>query len=340
MKTVFYLPPEYTPHFNDPQAWLEPEVVPQHHTGNHGTAENWIYQTWARLKQSGILTTLSIKMPVSGIVFALGSSLKKDFVARPGICLVDIVADAPPHPAAALYIVQNRIQQQYIPDSFFVPHWPQPKMIPRSPSRGNRFENIAFVGDPCHLAPELQQQEWYDHLRNTLGLSFSIKPPNQWHDYSEIDGIVAIRSFSQSRYLSKPATKLYNAWLAGIPFIGGRDIAYADEGNPGKNYLVATSPKELLMHLRHLKENQSLREQLVAEGHHQGVLYTQQKTIEHWNSLTQQTIPKLAHTYLRQTPRQELFMFQQHRFFSWIYEQRKRYSLFFSTKRASNQHVV
>ncbi len=327
MKTVFYLPPEYTPYFNDPQAWLEPEIVPSHHTGHHGTAENWIYQTWSRLKQSGFVSTLSIKLPFSGIVFALGSSLKKDFIKPPGVCLVDIVTDGVPHPSAAIYIVQNRIQQKFIPDSFFIPHWPQPKIIPRSPDRRNRFENIAFVGDPCHLAPELQQQEWHNYLRNTLGLSFIIKSPNEWHDYSDIDGIVAIRSFSKSRYLSKPATKLYNAWLAGVPFIGGRDVAYADEGTPGEDYLVATSAKELLLRLRVLKENQSFREDLVTKGRNRGALYTQQKTTDRWNSLAQEIIPKLAHTYFRQTPRQQLVMLQKHRFFSWLYEQRKRYEL-------------
>lgn len=328
MKTFFYLPPEFTPHFNVPEAWLEPEIVPQHHMGDHGTAENWIYQTWARLKQSGTLSTLSIKLPPLGILIALGSSLEKGYIIPSGIFLVDIVADATPHPGAAAYVVQNRIQQKYIRDSFFIPHWPQPMMIPRSPDRGNRFENIAFFGNPSQLAPQLQEQEWHDHLKRTLGLSFVIKPPDQWHDYSEIDGVVAIRSFSRSRYLSKPATKLYNAWLAGVPFIGGRDAAYADEGIPGKNYLVATSPEELLAHLRSLKENQSLRENLIANGHVQGAFYTQQKTTERWNLLTKETIAKLAHTYIRQTPREQLFIHQQHRFFSWFYRQRMKYGLF------------
>lgn len=328
MITSFYLPPEYAPAFNDPLAWLEPEIVPHHHTGHWGTAENWIYQSWARLKQCGIVSTLSLKIPPLGIVFALGSSLGKKIRIPSGMCLVDVVADATPHPAAHAYIVQNRIQQKYIPHSFFIPHWPQSKMIPRSPDRGSCFENIVFVGDACNLAPELQQPEWQNHLRRTLGLSFTIKSPIEWHNYSQVDCVVAIRNFSQSRHLSKPATKLYNAWLAGVPFIGGREIAYADEGSPGKNYLVATSPEELLEHLRNLKENISFRDALVANGHHQGNFYTQQKTEERWNFLLRETIPKLAHTHVRKTPRQLFCMLQKHRLSSWAYQQRERYELF------------
>jgi hypothetical protein len=328
MKASFYFPPEYVPAFNDPGAWLEPEIVPHHHTGHCGTAENWIYQSWARLKRADYTSTLSLKIPSQGVFFALGSSLGKQIRIPAGMCLVDIVADATPHPAAHAYIVQNRIQQKYIPNSFFIPHWPQPKMIPRSPDRGRRFENIAFFGDPCNLASELQQPEWQDHLRRSLGLSFTIKPPIEWNNYSQVDAVVAIRSFSQSRYLSKPATKLYNAWLAGVPFIGGHDIAYADEGNPGKNYLVATSPEELLSHLHRLKEDELLRDELVANGHHQGSFYTQQKTEDHWKLLLKEPIAKLAHTHVRKTPRQLFFMFQKHRFFSWAYRQRERYELF------------
>ncbi len=328
MNVSFYLPPEYTPTFKDPLTWLEPQIVPPHHHGHHGTAENWIYQSWARLKQAGYTTTLSLKIPSQGIVFALGSSLSKEVRTPPGMCLVDIVADATPHPAAHAYIVQNRIQQKYIPNSFFIPHWPQPKMIPRSPDRGDRFENITFVGNPYNLAPELQEPEWHNHLRRTLGLSFTIKSPYQWHNYSDVDAIVAIRSFSSSRYLSKPATKLYNAWLAGVPFIGGHDIAYADEGCPEKNYLVAASREELIAHLYRLKKDLSFRNELVANGHHQGNLYTQQKTEERWNFLLNEVLARFAHTHVWKTPRQLFFLFQKHRFLAWVYRQRERYSLF------------
>ena len=328
MKVSFYFSPEYAPAFDDPLTWLEPEIVPCHHSGHCGTTENWIYQSWARLKQVGIISTLSLKMPSQGIVFALGSSLAKASRAPCEMCLIDIVADATPHPGAHAYIVQNRIQQKYIPNSFFIPHWPQPKMIPRFPDRGRRFENIAFFGDPCNLAPELQTPEWKDHLRRSLGLSFTIKSTVEWHDYSQVDCVVAIRSFSGSRHLSKPATKLYNAWLAGVPFIGGRDIAYADEGTPEKNYLIATSPEEVLTHLRRLKEDGLFREELVANGHHQGNFYTQQKTEERWNLLVKETIANFAHTHLRKTPRQLFFMLQKHRFSSWAYRQRERYELF------------
>lgn len=328
MNPLFYLSAQCIPDLDDPQAWLEPKIVPFLNIGHCRTAQNWIYQSFIQLKQRGIPLELYSVLPPQGMILALGSSLSKKLRIPAGMCLIDIVADAAPNPAAHAYIVQNRIQQKYIPHSFFIPHWPQPKMIPRSPDRGDRFDNIAFFGDINSLAPELRKEEWHHHLRRTLGLSFTIKSPYQWHNYSDVDGVIAIRSFSQSCYLSKSAVKLYNAWLAGVPFIGGRDVAYADEGHPGKNYLIATSPSELLEHLRHLKEDISFRRELIAHGHHQGAFYTQEKTAERWISLIQGAIGKFAHTQVRKTLRQCLWMRQQHRFYSWVYQQRARLDLF------------
>ena len=176
----------------------------------------------------------------------------------------------------------------------YVPHWPQPYLIPRHPHRKNRFENICFFGDFKNLAPEFQSPAWQERLQKELGFSFKAKEIQEWYDYSNVDCILAIRDFSAALHLDKQGTKLYNAWLAGIPFIRGSDTAYAADGRPGKDYLVATSLEEVFQHLCHLKEDESFRLSLVEEGKKSVAGFNQQATLERWKKMVLETITSLA----------------------------------------------
>jgi hypothetical protein len=176
------------------------------------------------------------------------------------------VADFLPHPGAQLQIVQNAAHARRLPGSIFMPHWPQPNLIPRKPARGDAFETVAFFGDEQNLAPELRTEAFKNELREACGLQLRIQKANEWHDYSAVDAVLAVRDFSSARHLHKPATKLYNAWIAGVPFITGRDSACAAEAKDGIEYFTARSKTELLELLAHLKKNPALRKASVEAG--------------------------------------------------------------------------
>ncbi|NEQ27236.1 MAG: glycosyltransferase family 1 protein, partial [Microcoleus sp. SIO2G3] len=95
---------------------------------------------------------------------------------------------------------------------------------------------------------------------------------NRWNDYSQVDAIVAVRSFDQQQlylnrnYISKPATKLYNAWLAGVPAILGCESAYQAERQHPLDYLEVTSPTDILSVLKRLRDEPSLRQEIVKNG--------------------------------------------------------------------------
>ena len=80
--------------------------------------------------------------------------------------------------------------------------------------------------------------------------------------------MVAIRGFGRSSYVHKPATKLYNAWLAGVPFIGGMDSPTAD-GEPGRDFSKRRRPKSSSAIFAVFKKI-SLRKQLVTAGKSSG----------------------------------------------------------------------
>ncbi|MEO1401854.1 MAG: hypothetical protein AAFV72_11480 [Cyanobacteria bacterium J06635_1] len=173
-----------------------------------------------------------------------------------------------------------------------MPHWPQPGLLGRDRNRGDRFENIAFLDHHNSLAPKLQTQRWRDRLAE-LGLTWQpiihvntwndyTSLDNRWHDYRQIDAVVAIRSFDQRRYPNKPTTKLYNAWLAGVLAILGPESAYRATGRSGLDYLEAASSEALVKHLKQLKKSTKLRKALVNEGVSQAKLYQSQHICQKW----------------------------------------------------------
>lgn len=301
-KISFCLPAECIPDLECQRAWEEGKLVPRI---EFTMFYSWIYQSWRHLQQAGISCALSTKLVEPGVIVTLGNylatALGEDGMMPRETFLVDVAADRPPHPGAQLHVVENKMQAQLIPHAVFIPHWPQRGLIPRDPNRGLRFENIFFFGEPKNLAPELRSAEWRARLAKELGISFYLQGNKGWHDYSHADAVIAIRSFSNDRYFNKPATKLYNAWHAGVPFIGGRDSAYATDGRPGIDYLVATSPEEVFAHLKQLKENIILRSSLVEEGSRSAQKFTQEVILEHWKALVQETIPKSVAAWQKKT---------------------------------------
>ena len=294
MKISFLLSPDHLPDYDWQEAWKQGKTVHLEEAGVTATIQSWIYQTWALLTQAGVSCDLVTAMPLEGIVIFISGFFSRYRQLPKNLFLVDVVADGNPLPSTHFHLVQNKAYARWLPNSLFIPHWPQPNLIPRHPHRGRRFEKISFFGCSQNIAPELCSSEWTTQLRRELGLYLDHLSPYYWHDYGESDAVIAIRDFSRSRQYHKPATKLYNAWHAGVPFIGGRDSAYAADGRPGVDYLVATSPKKVLEHLRHLKENDAFREHLVEQGHQSASFFTQEATLEYWKKLIQETRPDLA----------------------------------------------
>ena len=120
---------------------------------------------------------------------------------------------------------------------------------------------------------------------------------DRWHDYSEVDCVVAVRDFGRSSYFHKPATKLYNAWLAGVPFIGGRDSAYAADGKPGRNYLRASTPVNCLRISADSKKDPHSAKPRA--GQSRGKKFKPESILERWKHLLSDAVPRLAERWQR-----------------------------------------
>ena len=290
MEFHFYLPERYLPDSDRQEAWRSGKITPLEQRGKIASAQSWIFQTWLALERSGFPAHLTHRIPSDGVLLTLTSCVEADFRVAGEAFFLGIVADYLAHPHAHLHIVQNAGHARRLWNAAFMPHWPQPNLLPRDSARADRFENVCFFGDRANLAPELADKAWQRKVRDELGLDFILCGAELWHDYRETDCVVAVRGFGSSAYLHKPATKLYNAWLAGVPFIGGMESAYSADGEPGRNFLRASTPGELLAHLRRLKEEPALRQRLVTEGRMAVRNFTPEAILQRWERFLSATV--------------------------------------------------
>jgi len=242
------------------------------------------------------------ELPASGIIITLSNLLPDGFLPQRDQFIAAVTADFLPHPGAHVQIVQNAAHARRLPGSVFVPHWPQPNLIPRDPSRDDRFETLAFFGDPSNLAAELSTPAFARELESRADVRFEIRENTRWHDYSDVDAVLAVRDFSRARHLNKPATKLYNAWLGGTPLIGGRDSAFSAEGQEGSDYLVARSAADCISHVCRLKNDPALRKAIVDAGTARAATRSRDAVRELWQELCSSGLPERMDAWKKKPP--------------------------------------
>jgi len=183
------------------------------------TRPTWIGQTYLRLREAGHAVALSRTPPDEGVVVIEATSRKSLFAQRlaPQVLLVAVRADHRPQRYADVEIVQN---DRFADGErvFFVPHWPQPGLIPRAAARGAQLRTAAFKGHAPNLHRDFRSRRWLDFLR-TRGIEWLDEgvpwqgqdaryEQCRWNDFSEIDLVVAVRERWHDPYLRKPASKL------------------------------------------------------------------------------------------------------------------------------------
>jgi hypothetical protein len=261
----------------------------------------WTLQTYLHLRTSGVECELADALPRKGIVVSHRDFLPEE--SRPGreLFLVCILADreAPTpwgsgrHPYAQLHVVQNPkdpllTHAHKLWKGYYLPFWPQPGLLPRAAARGDRFEHAAFVGS--NPAPEFSTSRWKTGLKE-LGLSWDVMPVERWHDYRQIDVVAAVRSFGRSGdYPYKPASKLWNAWHAGVPALLGPEAAYRCERKNELDYLEITSIDDALRAVQRLRDDPELRHAMVANGTRRALELTPAKITALWATFLDETV--------------------------------------------------
>lgn len=252
------------------------EVDDLSHLIRMGGKYSWTLQTYHYLKAQGLPVKLSHSLDPDCVNLAHGNYLRSAGV-RWNCFAVCLQGDYPHFSLARYHIVQNMAQESA--NASFIPFWPQIGQISRDPER-TTVKRVAYQGriNFTDLDADALNQDL-----NLQGIEFV--PLENWQDLSSIDVLVGIRHYGRKLYRRKPASKLVNAWHAGIPFVGGWDSAYADIGTPDENYLKVESHDELVQAVLRLKNDDRLYAGLVSAGADRAREFTPEAIAQKWITL-------------------------------------------------------
>ncbi|MBL4848350.1 MAG: glycosyltransferase family 1 protein [Planctomycetes bacterium] len=271
----------------------------------------WILQTFLRLRDAGYPVRLTNTLPTSGVVVVGGASRKhlfKDFCSRNRALIVAVRADHRPQLYADLEVVQN--DHGADGRSIYVPHWPQPGLIPRDADRGAELKTVSFKGHSGCLHDDFKDGAWGGFLEAS-GLTWQFDGVEwhggcsryegcEWTDYRTVDAVLAVRNDWHDSYLTKPASKLVNAWHAGVPAIVGPDYAFLAERRSELDFLLVHSLDEAREAVTKLKQDPALYQAMVENGRQRAREITSETVTARWAELLFEVCAPLALARSRQ----------------------------------------
>lgn len=300
MRVTFFL------HGEPDLARLE-ELDPDRDGSELRTGERaWILQTYLRLGAAGHPVRLSSDWPGEGILVFTSKQrriLKPLVRTSDPVVLVACREDVGQAEIADFEVVQNGLSVDG-DSSFFVPLWPQPGLLPRDPSRGEKIRKAAYKGFAQNLHPSFASAEWAGALR-VRGIEWTTDAvayagPQRdaqatgWADYRDVDLVVAVRPPDKKLHERKPATKLYNAWLAGVPAILGPEHAYRELRRSDLDYLEAKTVLEALSAVDRLIREPALYAAMIENGRRRAEEFTVEAIRKRWVDLLYRIVPAQA----------------------------------------------
>jgi len=267
----------------------------------------WSAQTFMSLKKRGLNVYLTAHpVPNSISIIPFDYIYTSDFSYRSYVVTVQYDR---PHPE----ICEQRIvlNQKGLLDSthHFLPHWPQPNLQPRDPSRGTRVENLTFKGNSYNLAEEFRNPEFLNTLTSLnieLVLSSEDEGFDGWRNYTTADVVIAVRNITKYDSTLKPALKLTNAWFAGCPAILSPEPAYQALRQSELDYIEVTKPEEAIAALQRLQADPALYTAMVENGFRRASEFTEDKVALYLRNLLADPIAAGYEQWMRQSPLQKI----------------------------------
>ncbi len=260
-----------------------PDAVPERIKSNE---DCWILQTYLRLRRAGFPVEISTR-PDPGAVNVVDGVDFGTRRLRPDAFFLACRSDGTGAEVCQVIVVQNP-RDSTGAHCAYLPHWPQPGLRPRDPSRGVRVERVVFKGDEnVNLLPALRGEGFRAKLA-ALGCTWEVSgksprgEPVAWNDYREADVVVAVRDISAAFADAKPSSKLVNAWLAGVPAALGPESAYHDLRRTPYDYLEVRSEVEVLEAVAWLQRHPAAYAEMVRNGLARGREFAADALVERW----------------------------------------------------------
>lgn len=257
--------------------------------------DNWVVGTFLQLARRGRVVRLDTAIPRSGIVVCDGIHLG---AWRPPASAFLVICRSDAHrPGLAHHTVVQNGGMVLDAATTFVPHWPQPGLRPRDPGRGEALRRVAFFGDASeNLAAGFNTPAFAEALR-ARGLEWCVvgkDRSHEWGDYREVDLVLAVRPAVPAFTALKPASKLVNAWLAGVPALLGPEPAFRDLRQGDDDYLEVETPEQALAAIDRLRTEAGLYRRLVENGTRRAAAFSEDAVAARWWSLLESLRPAEA----------------------------------------------
>jgi hypothetical protein len=246
----------------------------------------WIAQSYLRLREplreSGVEAAVSRDFPAGEICLVHRDDLNEFASGAHRAYIVAVRADRPPVKVAQWVIEQNALA----PDSGrrrFLPHWPQPGLVARDSTRGERVARMAYFGRTGALPAWLSEPSFGAALEEQ-GVALEIRD-RAWHDYHDVDLVLAYREERPSMLVLKPATKLVNAWLAGVPALLADEPAFRALRESELDYVAVSGPEDVLAAVRGLRGDSERYRGMIANGRRRAAAYSTAAIAALWMQL-------------------------------------------------------
>jgi Glycosyl transferases group 1 len=230
----------------------------------------WIMQTYLQLRRRGLDVRLVVDRPVPGAInVMMGTDLGVRSLSYD--CYMVLCRNDCYRPRIGSHTIVQNPKNIAGPGDHLIQLWPQPGLISRDPSRGDRVERLIFKGDERNLWEPFRAESFRSSLSD-LGLEFRIdgKPDDKsrldWHDYRDADLVLAIRDLTETDFDLKPASKLINAWHAGTPALLGPESAYQALRRSELDYVEIRTPDDAIKAANRLSREPGLYRSMVENG--------------------------------------------------------------------------
>jgi hypothetical protein len=181
-----------------------------------------------------------------------------------------------------------------------MPMLPQRGLIRRMPDRGGRIDRLALK---CftHNIPDFVRDPHFEGQLNEIGIDLRIdtevEQPSRWHDFSDVDAVLCFRRFLPGRdtdeeYLRKPATKLVNAWCAGVVPIVAPEAGYLELVDDGRDAIVAGDARSIVDALKQLRDNPDPVLRVIAAGQIKAERWATERVLDEWQQLLGSDLPR------------------------------------------------
>ncbi len=130
-----------------------------------------------------------------------------------------------------------------------------------------------------------------------------------WNDYSACDLALAARNLTEVDALAKPASKLVNAWQAGVPALLGPEPAFRRLRRSELDYIEVVLPEDVIAAVARLKDNPSLYRAMIKNGSERAKDFSTERIIGRWVDVLSGPIARAYDAWRQELPGVHLVRF-------------------------------